>query len=228
MNFQRYAIYYTAPAGALSDFGARWLGWDIEAGATVAHLAVDGLPEKVEDLTETPRKYGFHGTIKPPFRLADGTTADELAQETAHLAARLSPVELPGLELSRLCAFLALTPVGDMAALQDLAASAVSDLDRFRRAPGEDELARRRKARLSERQEENLTRWGYPYVMEDFRFHLTLTGRLARGQAEQVQAALAPALKPVLQGPFTIDALTLVGEDAEGRFHGIERFGLAG
>jgi hypothetical protein len=29
-----------------------------------------------------------------------------------------------------------------------------------------------------QRQRNYLDRWGYPYVMEEFRFHMTLTGRL--------------------------------------------------
>ena len=48
----------------------------------------------------------------------------------------------------------------------------------FARPPGAAELERRRKAGLSAAQEKMLLRWGYPYVLDEFRFHLTLTGRL--------------------------------------------------
>ena len=34
------------------------------------------------------------------------------------------------------------------------------------------------KSGLTDRQEALLTQWGYPYVMEEFRFHITLTGAL--------------------------------------------------
>ena len=39
---------------------------------------------------------------------------------------------------------------------------------------------------VTERQASNLDRWGYPYVFDDFRFHMTLTGPLTaddRGRA---------------------------------------------
>ena len=69
MKFDRYAIYFT-PQGSLAEAGAAWLGWDLARGRTVAHPDVAGLD--VAALTETPRKYGLHATIKPPFVLAEG------------------------------------------------------------------------------------------------------------------------------------------------------------
>lgn len=228
MTFHRYAIYYTAPQGALATFGAAWLGWDIATGKSVDHPIVDGLPEPISEITGIPRKYGFHGTIKPPFRLADGKNSDDLINAISALADNLSPVTLPGLELTKLGSFLALTPVGDQTKLIELAAGVVRNLDHFRRPLSDEDLARRRKARLSPRQEQNLLQWGYPYVMQDFRFHLTLTGRLARSDAKQVETALRPTLAPVLPAPFVISDLTLAGEDDTGRFHEIRRFALRG
>ncbi|MAE88422.1 MAG: phosphonate metabolism protein, partial [Pelagibaca sp.] len=121
-----------------------------------------------------------------------------------------------------------LTPEGDTTDLARIAAQTVRVLDHHRAPPGEDELARRRKANLSPAQEENLLRWGYPYVMEEFRFHLTLTGRLPRAQAEATMAALAPVLEPLAPRPFRMDALCLFGEDEAGRFHLLHRYALTG
>ena len=70
-EFKRYAVYYAPEPGAFANFCARWLGWDAITGAEVAHAEVAGLPCPVSELTETPRKYGFHGTLKPPFHLSD-------------------------------------------------------------------------------------------------------------------------------------------------------------
>lgn len=226
MEFQRYAIYYAAPAGPLADFGAAWLGWDLSTGMPVQHPIIHGLQEDLEALTQTPRKYGFHGTIKPPFRLADGKTAHELARDTEQLCANLSPLRLDGLELTRLGSFLALTVTGDTNRLAELASTVVQTLDTYRAPPSDVELQKRRRANLSERQEVNLIKWGYPYVMEDFRFHLTLTGRLERKRAIALHEALTPILKNALPQPFAITELTLVGEDQFGRFHEIERFKL--
>ncbi|MBY5972972.1 DUF1045 domain-containing protein [Ferrimonas balearica] len=230
-RFARYAVYYAPEPGPLADFGAAWLGWDIATGTEVAHPDLPGLPRPVADLTATPRKYGFHGTVKPPFRLAEGHAPEGLEHAAEHLATRLEPVTLDGLTLTRLGSFLALTPQGDkgqIAALTALASETVQGLDAFRAPAPQSELDKRRKAGLSPRQEALLQQWGYPYVMEEFRFHLTLTGKLSGVDAGRVEEALRPALAPVLPAPFRIESLSLCGEDDEGRFHLVRRLPLLG
>ncbi|MDE3028991.1 MAG: DUF1045 domain-containing protein [Paracoccaceae bacterium] len=227
-GFDRYAIYYAPPPGALAQFGAAWLGWDAALGREVAHPEIVGLPRPVATLTETPRKYGFHGTIKPPFRLAEGHRVEALHRATQALAARLAPVSLDGLELHRLGGFPAVTPVGDASALAALAAEVVQGLDTFRAPPTEPELARRRANDLSPRQQEMLARWGYPYVLDEFRFHMTLTGDLPETEAKQVEAALAPHIAPLLPRPFLVAELCLFGQADDGRFRILHRYPLSG
>lgn len=228
MTFKRYAIYYTPEPGPLAAFGAAWLGWDIETAREVPQPKVAGLPQPVQALTATPRKYGFHATLKPPFRLAAGANIGALTEAVADFAARHPVAEAPGLVLARLGAFLALVPHGDATKLSALAAEIVASFDRFRAPAGRAELARRRSPGLTAPQEANLVRWGYPYVLDEFRFHMTLTGKLSPETATTTQAALAPAIAPVLPAPFRLDALTLAGEDAQGRFCEIARYPLAG
>ncbi|MGR3635477.1 MAG: DUF1045 domain-containing protein [Shimia sp.] len=227
MQFRRYGIYYTPRPGALADFGAAWLGWDVTTGATVAHPDVNDLPLPIAEITATPRKYGLHGTIKPPFFLADGAQFDDLAKAFATLCTRLAPITLDGLVLARLGSFIALKIDGDQTALADLAGTVVRDLDDFRAPPTEAELERRRKSSLSARQEQLLAQWGYPYVMDEFRFHITMSGRLGKN-AEATIAALAPHVTPILPTPFVVDCLSLVGQDDEGMFHEIQRHTLSG
>ncbi|MEM9967954.1 MAG: hypothetical protein AAF755_07640 [Pseudomonadota bacterium] len=81
--FDRYAVYYT-PQGALAKLGAAWLGWDSMTGNAVAHPKIDNL--ELAHLTQAPRKYGMHGTLKAPFYLAENTDQDALAQAVATLA----------------------------------------------------------------------------------------------------------------------------------------------
>ncbi|MCT8162015.1 DUF1045 domain-containing protein [Pseudoruegeria sp. SHC-113] len=228
MAYARYAIYYTPPPGPLAEFGAAWLGWDPRRGAAVPHPPTMGLPLPVARLSEQPRKYGFHGTLKPPFRLADGTREEDLRGALAEFAADHSPVWLDALKLARIGKFLALVPEGEQAGLADLAARIVTEFDGFRAPPGEAELARRRQASLSPAQEALLERWGYPYVMDEFRFHLTLTGPLPPEDADSVRLALDPITAPLLPVPFIVDELTLLGEAEDGCFHEIERFALTG
>ena len=73
-----------------------------------------------------------------------------------------------------------------------------------------------------------MQRWGYPYVMEEFRFHLTLTGRLDEATAERVETALRPVMAPLLPVPFTVSSFCLFGEAADGMFHLIHRYALSG
>ncbi|KAJ55675.1 phosphonate metabolism protein [Actibacterium mucosum KCTC 23349] len=227
-NYRRYAIYYAPEPGPLATFGAEWLGWDAVAGVETAQLQPAGLPAPAEEITATPRKYGFHGTIKPPFFLAEGKTIDGLHTEMQNLARALAPVTLDGLVLSRLGHFLALTPKGSVTELALLASHIVRELDEFRSPPSPDEVARRRPASLSDTQRALLARWGYPYVMEEFRFHLTLSGRLEADDVEPVEAALRPVVEPILPEPFVVRDLCLFGEADDGRFHQLHRYVLSG
>lgn len=225
-QFKRFAVYYAPEPGPLADFGANWLGWDLAKGCAAPHPDVSGLD--VTALTDVPRKYGLHGTVKPPFRLADGASFEDLSAAVQAFCATQAPVTLDGLQLTPLGRFLALTVEGDATALSDLAGATVAALDPFRAPLNDAELAKRRKSRLSDRQEELLAQWGYPYVMEEFRFHLTLTGKLPKAEVETVRQRLQPLLDPVLPQPFVIRDLCLVGEDQAGLFHLIHRYALSG
>ncbi|MDZ4093449.1 MAG: DUF1045 domain-containing protein [Paracoccaceae bacterium] len=228
IGYERYAIYVAPEPGALAEFAADWLGWDAASAAPRTHPAVAGLPRGLHEITATPRKYGFHGTIKPPFRLMPGTTCADLHVKTMALCARLAPVTLTGLVLHRLGGFLALVPEGDQTALAELAAAVVAGLDGFRAPPDAAETARRRPERLNPAQRAHLDRWGYPYVMDQFQFHLTLTGDLPPSEAEIVHTALAPLITPLLPRPFPVTSLCLFGQAKDGQFHLLRRYPLSG
>lgn len=223
MSFTRFALYYIPPIGPLSHFGATWLGWDVLTGGPVDQPEIAGL----HDVTMTPRKYGFHGTLKPPFRLAKGQDQAALEAAIAALAARTAPAQASGIALSALGRFLALTPQGDTSGISRIAAACVTELDIFRAPAGEAELARRRAAGLTAAQETNLTRWGYPYVLDEFRFHLTLTGRLESEDVAHWQTVLTEQL-PALPAPFDMSEIALVGEQEDGSFKLIHRYRLTG
>ena len=227
-DFTRYAIYFAPEPGPLAEFGAAWLGWDMARGCAVSHPAVPNPPGPIGEITETPRKYGFHGTIKPPFALAPGRSGTDLAKAAADLCAQLPPLTLPALELTRLGRFLALTLPGDTPDLSHLAARIVRDLDPFRAPPTAQDLARRRAKSLTDTQDKLLMKWGYPYVMEEFRFHITLTGRLTKSQAEDVKSALTPVLAPLISTPLILRDLCLVGEGQDGNSRLIQRLPLTG
>jgi putative phosphonate metabolism protein len=223
--FRRHAVYYTPPPGAFADFGAGWLGWDVAQGARVPRtLDLEG----AEEITATPRRYGFHATLKPPFRLAEGRDAADLRAAVAEVAAATPAIRGARLHLQRLGPFLALVPATDHAPFSRLADAMVRELDAFRLPPSDAEVTRRRAAGLSPAQDAHLLRWGYPYVFEEFRFHMTLSGKIDSATADRVEAALAPVLAEVVPVPFDITDVTLAGEDEDGYFHELHRYTLSG
>lgn len=223
---RRYAVYYAPPAGgALAGFGAAWLGWDAATGAEAAGLAIAGLPRPRPELTAAPRRYGFHATLKAPFRLAPDAGADRLLGGLQAVAAAHAPFRF-ALELSEIGDFLALTPVGDAGRIATIAADCVRRLDVFRAPATPEDLARRNPDRLSAREAAYLADWGYPHVFEQFRFHLTLTGALPPDERKATRAALAPALAPLLAEPAAFEDLALFGEAADGRFRILARHPL--
>ena len=227
MNFTRYAIYVVPALEAeWVRFCTAWLGWDVATGQTVPHPDFHGID--VATTTEVPRKYGLHATMKPPFRLREGQSLEALQDACAQLAQTLSPVTLAGLRIAPLGRFLALVPDGDTDAVDALATSCVCDLDNFRAPLSEPELTRRRSARLTPTQENNVTRWGYPHVIDAFRFHITLTGKLNKPILREIDNLLKTRLRPLLATPFEICDLTLVGEAEDGRFHLLHRYPLGG
>lgn len=208
----RYAVYFAPPPGSpLHQLGSRWLGRDAFTGELLAQPPDSELP----GLTGDPRRYGFHATLKPPFELLDTVSPESLLRAVAALAASEECFQVP-LKVSLLDGFLALVPREPCEPLNRIADRAVRELDGFRRPPTEQELARRRSAGLSARQEQHLLSWGYPYIFEDFRFHLTLTERLADPDASRLEAAAAEHFGPVLSAPVVFDGITLFEEAAPG------------
>lgn len=221
--FQRYAIFHL-PDGPLSVFGADWLGWDILRGEPRTHP--DWFGFSVEEITDRPRKYGLHATIKAPFRMANGRTTSELIGHLKQLASELGPVTVPGLSLTRMGRILSLVARGDQAALKSLAGQVVQGIDGFRAPLTDVERARRLRAKLSPIQKRYLDQWGYPHVMEQFNFHITLTNPLKPERIDHVEKELSPILCHLLPEPYQVNSLSLVRENRDGFFEEIERVHL--
>jgi putative phosphonate metabolism protein len=228
-DYQRYAVYYAPhPQSDLGRFGNAWLGRDPLANIELARPALAGL--KVNDViaaTTSPTRYGFHGTLKPPFTLKQGQSRSGLEAALEKLCADITPVTCGPLTLKSISGFLALIPTDPVAPLEHLAARMVRDLDDFRQPEDATAMNKRRAAGLSARQENYLVTWGYPYVMEDFRFHLTLSNKLAPKQLERFEASLASTAAPLCQTAFIIDDICLFGDPGDGKpFHLLRRFAL--
>lgn len=209
----RVAIYW-APAedDPLWHAACSWLGRDPARDAALTQPDLPGIAE----ITADARLYGFHATLKPPMRLAEGATFAAFVAAARDFAATIAPFDLPPLAVHDLDGFLALRETAHCPPLHALADEAVARLDAFRRPPGEAELARRRKSGLSPRQEALLARWGYPYVFEEWRFHLTLTRRLTQADMARVRPAVEAHLAPALTRPQSVRDIALYVQPAPG------------
>jgi hypothetical protein len=81
-------------------------------------------------------------------------------------------------------------------------------------------------ARLTPRQAYYLDAWGYPYVLDEFRPHFTLTNAIA--DADRVARLLQQEFRLRVASPaLRVDALTLFGEsEPGGEFKIVRRFPL--
>ena len=207
----RYAIYYAPAQGAaLDQFGAGMLGYDAWTGAGLPFPAdiVDEVPDWRE-VTEDPRKYGFHATLKAPISLAKGKTESNLLSACADFAGETRRIPVIAPVVDSISGFIALIPAERSNELEQLAADCVRAFDSFRAPQTADDRARRNASRLTPRQAEYLERWGYPYVMEEYRFHMTLTGRLDETRHGKVLAMLRARFARLGLQRLDIDRLVL-------------------
>jgi putative phosphonate metabolism protein len=211
----RYAIYFVPAAdSALYRFGAAVLGYDCYTGKDVDFP--DALPVEQaawRGLTGEARRYGFHATLKAPFHLAKEAAESELVKEFQNFCHSIETA--PNFEpmVATLQGFIAIIPTAAGPAINRLAAACVTTFDRFR-APLSARERDRRVTGLSEQQAGNLDRWGYPFVFDDFRLHLTLTGRLDATR----QTAILPFLRDRFAAacgarPLPVDRIALLRQD---------------
>lgn len=214
----RYAIYFTpSSTDALLKIANNWLGRNAFTGESVRRPAIKGLSlEELDKITVSARRYGFHATIKAPFHLAPEYQLDDLLRALMHFASSIRPVTLSRLKISALGSCFALMLKEPLPALQQLANDTVVALDKFRAPLSEQDFARRKPEMLSPVQLRNLQQWGYPYIFDEFRFHMTLTDKIKQQDRAKVAAILDDFFAPVLTDNVEIDNLALFVEPEPG------------
>jgi putative phosphonate metabolism protein len=223
----RYAIYYAAaPDSELDRFGAHLIGHDAFSGQALPFPeGIEQILPDWQDITQDPRKYGFHATLKAPMWIADGKTEIELLAACDSFAGspRRIPVVTP--VVNAIGDFIAIVPSQRSIELEQLAADAVDRFDSFRAPLTPEDRARRRPDRLTPRQREYLDCWGYPYVMEEFRFHMTLTGRLPAERRETVLTILRQRFAALELTTLAVDRIALFRQDnANARFRIVQQY----
>jgi hypothetical protein len=215
---ERFAIYY-APAvdDAMWLAASQWLGRDCASGQTYGGMLA-GLPrEALASRSVSARRYGFHATIKAPMRLAFGMTATSLVDGLERFARRTAPVAIGATRLKLIDGFLAIVPEVQSSALTAFAAEVVHEFDRFRAPASPEERDRRQKSgNLTQRQIELMERLGYPYVLEQFQLHMTLTDRLAPEDQETYRRAAEVHFGALAHRETRLDRLVLYHEPQAG------------
>jgi len=213
----RYALYYAPSAdSALWRFGSTVLGYDAVTGADVPALVPAGCdPAAWPELTAEPRRYGFHATLKAPFELGPGRSEPQLRAFAHNYAAGLERVPLAGLSVAALGRFVALIPSAESEALQRFAFTLVQAFEPFRAALSEADMARRLASPLTPAHRAYLEAYGYPYVGDAFRFHMTLTGSLPPDHVAPVKEALKAAYAQAVacEAPVAIDRIALFKQE---------------
>ena len=210
----RVAIYFSPDADdPLTLAAERWIGRSAFTGEDVSVLQTDAAsPETIRDWSAFPRLYGFHATIKAPFRLAEGNTFKGLSTALAAFCAERPPVIIPELVLGDLDGFFALVPADQPEALSALERAVVQTFEPFRAPMPADELVGRSEG-LSERQKAYLAKWGYPYVLDEFGYHMTLTRRLDEKDRPVARSILEDHFVDFLGKPLTVGSLSLFVQD---------------
>lgn len=213
----RYAIYFVPAADTeLYRFGAAVLGYDCYSGRETA--LIDGVEIRSwKGLVRDPRVYGFHATLKPPFHLTKGFDEADIDDAVLRFASNQPAIPVGKLAVRELGSFVALVPESRRPRLDGLARSCVREFDRFRMAMTEQERVRRLTPGLTDRQIENLYRWGYPYVFEDFRFHMTLTGSLSLAKRTKALRFLCEKFEQMpASASLIIDQIVIARQSAKG------------
>lgn len=207
----RYAIYYSPPRNSLLESaGTYWLGRTaFRYGQVPKEIPERFFKQEYYQLIESPRWYGFHGTIRAPFELAEHVKPEEFIKEVRKICATHTPFNLSGLAVSSFSGFLALTPTSGYPELIKLHSDLVRKLDFLRPPLSQFDLKRHLDKQLSKRQEQLLRRFGYPFVLEEFKFHMTLTGTIEDKVRSSYKEKLEHILNPYLTEPVPVQEVSI-------------------
>jgi Protein of unknown function (DUF1045) len=215
----RVAIYAApAPGSDWWERGSEWLGRCASRRCALPMPVVDFVdPLVLSALTADPRRYGWHATLKAPFRLSAQSNLWALRDALAAICREHRAIDVGDMQVARLGSFLALRPEHQPAALGALADDCVRRLQPLAAPLSEDELARRRRAPLSPEEDALMLAWGYPWVLQKFRFHFSLTGSLASVPDDVVGRLLEAATRQFdALPPLRLERLSVFIEPSPG------------
>ena len=225
-NYKRYAIYYVPSENSELDlFGKCWLGWDPYKGVETTKSDLSKLPsfKKFSSLVLTPKQYGFHGTIKAPFKLKNEYTYNDLENKVREISKQIHSFYFDQLIIKKLGNFIGLIPTNNLK-INAVSNKFVEELDYLRDELSESEIKKRKPHKLTSNQKQMLFKWGYPYVFDEFKFHLTLTSKLNVVEIDEVFRSLQNILKQVNLNKISFNNICIFGQKNDEKFYFVKRF----
>jgi len=234
-NYKRVAIYFLPKKNSsLENFGKNLLGRDINKKKKISltrrqkYFINRGFTyfDELKDYCEQPAKYGFHATLKAPFRLKRNVKTKNFYDVISHIAAQHSRFKIKGLKIAYSKKFTFITSRKPNKLLINLENDLVKHLDTFRAELNKTEIKKRIPDSLTFKQNKYLKEWGYPFVFDQFKFHMTLMNQNNNKLSNKQKLELEKLIYKISNNVIEFNEISLLGENKNGHFEEIKRFKL--
>ncbi len=234
-NYKRVAIYFLPKKNSsLENFGKNLLGRDINKKKKISltrrqkYFINRGFTyfDELKDYCEEPAKYGFHATLKAPFRLKRNVKTKNFYDVISHIAAQHSRFKIKGLKIVYSKKFTLITSRKPNKLLINLEKDLVKHLDTFRAELNKTEIKKRIPDSLTFKQNKYLKEWGYPFVFDQFKFHMTLMNQNNNKLSNKQKLELEKLIYKISNNVIEFNEISLLGENKNGHFEEIKRFKL--
>ena len=235
-KYSRYAIYYAPPKeSSLEEFGRYWFGWDplnaklINNKHRINYLNRFGIKNliNIDKNVLIPKKYGFHGTLIPPFKLNKNYSTNTLFKKTEEIAKKFKKFKFYKFKLKKINNFYAFVQNKKNNNINKLSNRLVRELFKFRSPLTKKEIDRRNPSKLSKLQLNILYKWGYPYIMSEFNFHMTLASEVTGNKLYFELKKIEKNKEIILNEINNFDKIYIFGENQNGMFENLENFSLS-
>lgn len=235
-KYSRYAIFYAPPKESnLEEFGRYWFGWDplnaklINNKRRINYLNRFGIKNliNIDKNVLIAKKYGFHGTLIPPFKLNKNYSTNTLFKKTEEIAKKLKKFKFYKFKLKKINNFYAFVQNKKNNNINKLSNRLVRELFKFRSPLTKKEIDRRNPSKLSKLQLNILYKWGYPYLMSEFNFHMTLASEVTGNKLYLELKKIERNKEIILNEINNFDKIYIFGENQKGMFENLENFSLS-
>lgn len=235
-KYSRYAIYYAPPKESnLEEFGRYWFGWDplnaklINNKQRINYLNGFGIKnlKNIDKNVLIAKKYGFHGTLIPPFKLNKNYSTNLLFKKTEDIAKKFKKFKFYKFKLKKINNFYAFVQNKKNNNINKLSNRLVRELFKFRSPLTKKEIDRRNPSKLSKLQLNILHKWGYPYLMSEFNFHMTLASEVTGNKLYFELKKIEKNKEIILNEINNFDKIYIFGENQKGMFENLENFSLS-